>query len=241
MAAHSGSPEGADQTLRVFRSRRETRAFYDRISRIYDIMAERSEAPVRAAGLERLDAKPGERMLEIGFGTGHCLASMAAATGREGAVYGIDLSEGMLKMTRGTLRRNKMSGRVGLVCGDAARLPFRGAVLDGIFMSFTLELFDNPEIPEVLAECRRVLRPGGRIAVVGMSKEGQGSRLVRAYEWTHRRFPSLVDCRPVFVRRSLEAAGFRILSSEMRKMWIPVEIVLAAQIGADRGRTNTTI
>ena len=63
--------------------------------------------------------------------------------------------------------------------------------MDGIFMSFTLELFDTPDIPRVLAECNRVLKPGGRLVVVGMSKEGPQGLLIRAFEWTHQHFPNL--------------------------------------------------
>ena len=94
-------------------------------------------------------------------------------------------------------------------------------------MSFTLELFDTPEIPRVLAECKRVLRPGGRLAVVAISKEGKQGFLIRAFEWTHRHFPNLMDCRPIYVRRAIEEADFVIRNATIDHMWVPVEIVLA--------------
>ena len=94
-------------------------------------------------------------------------------------------------------------------------------------MSFTLELFDTTDIPKVLAECRRVLRPGGRICVVAVSKEGKQGMAIKTFEWTHRHFPNLVDCRPIYVARSLDDAGFLMQTSEVEHMWVPVEIVLA--------------
>jgi ubiquinone/menaquinone biosynthesis C-methylase UbiE len=97
-------------------------------------------------------------------------------------------------------------------------------------MSFTLEIFDTPEIPKVLSECKRVLKPDGRIVVVGVSKEGEGGALLHAFEWSHQHFPNLVDCRPIFVRQSLEAAGVRIDSVERKMMWVPVEIVLGRKV-----------
>ena len=93
-------------------------------------------------------------------------------------------------------------------------------------MSFTLELFDTAEIPKVLRECRRALRTGGRIAVVGMSKDTKHDSLIGAFEWTHEHFPNFLDCRPIYVREALEKAGFKIEKALMRRMWIPVEIVL---------------
>jgi demethylmenaquinone methyltransferase/2-methoxy-6-polyprenyl-1,4-benzoquinol methylase len=53
--------------------------------------------------------------------------------------------------------------------------------------------------------------------------------VLRAFEWTHRHFPNLLDCRPIFVRRALEVANFEICDSKVEHMWVPVEIVLGAK------------
>lgn len=208
------------EILRVFQSKAETRAFYDKIAGVYDLLAERSEEPVRLAGLEMLAAGLGERVLEIGAGTGHCLAALAEAVGPHGRVHGLDLSCAMLAASRG------LSAVPLLTAGDGAQLPYASGIMDAIFMSFTLELFDTPEIPQVLRECRRVLQPRGRIVVVGMSKEGGPGMMLDAFEWTHRHFPNFLDCRPIYVRRSLEAAGFRVKDTRIMEMWIPVEVAL---------------
>ncbi|WP_020473729.1 methyltransferase domain-containing protein [Zavarzinella formosa] len=186
---------------------------------------------MRRAGLDQLDAKPGEKVLEIGFGTGHSLVSLAQSVGPTGRVCGLDLSDGMVATAKSTLLKVGLDGRVELTCGDATRLPYPANGFDAIFISFTLELFDTPEIPAVLAECRRVLRHGGRIAVVGVSKEGEDSFVLRVYEWSHRHFPNLVDCRPIYVQRSVEESGFRIESADRQMMWVPVEIVLGVKPG----------
>ncbi len=93
-------------------------------------------------------------------------------------------------------------------------------------MSFTLELFDTPEIPKVLQECMRVLRPSGRIVVAGLSKEGKQTLLIKAFEWTHQHFPKLLDCRPIYVRRALSGVAFKITEITRKQMWLPVEIAL---------------
>ena len=213
--------------LRVLQSKDETRAFYNKISGVYDLLAEHSEGPVRQTGLEKLDLAPGERVLEIGYGTGHCLVQLAEAVGPEGKVFGIDLSEGMRALARERLEKEHLLGRVELSCGDAAYLPYPDGSMDAVFMSFTLELFDTPEIPQVLAECKRVLRAGGRIGVVAITKEDNEGFAVEAYEWTHQHFPNLLDCRPIFVRRALENAGFSIRDATIMKMWVPVDVVIA--------------
>ena len=156
-----------------------------------------------------LAAAPGEHVLEIGFGTGHILVELAKAVGPTGKVFGIDLSENMLAQAKDLLERENLTDRASLECGDAENLPYGDDSMDGIFMCFTLELFDTPDIPKVLAECKRVLRPGGRIVVVAVSKEGKEGFVIHAFEWTHRHFPNLMDCRPIYARRACRRSGIR--------------------------------
>ncbi|MFQ5733839.1 MAG: class I SAM-dependent methyltransferase [Planctomycetaceae bacterium] len=223
----TGGAEVERGVLRVLQSKDETKAYYNKIAKAYDLLAEHSERPMREKGLATLDAQPGEQILEIGFGTGHCLVELAQAVGPEGKVFGIDISEAMLTLSKQLLEKEGLSERVELLCGDAANLPYADNLLDGLFTSFTLELFDTPEIPTVLTECRRVLKPGGRLVVVSLSREGKRGFMMNLYEWTHKHFPNLMDCRPIYVRRAVEAAGLAVEDVELGHMWVPVEIVLA--------------
>lgn len=232
------APTHAD-ILRVFQTKAQTRAFYDRISRVYDLLADRSEAPIRRAALQLLEARAGEKLLEIGCGTGRSLVELAKAVGPTGRVFGLDLSARMLEQARANLAKAGLLERVRLRRGDAAQMPYPEASMDGVFMSFTLELFDTPEIPRVLRECRRVLRTGGRLVVVGMSKDGGTDPLVGVFEWAHKHFPNFVDCRPIFVREALEAAGFAIAKVLQKHMWIPVEIVRAIRRASHPGSGET--
>jgi len=215
--------------LRVFQSRAQTKAFYNKISRFYDALSDRSEAPIRKAGLDLLKPRAGERILEIGFGTGHILAALAKAVGARGMVFGLDLSDQMVRLAKRHLAKAGLLENSRLRCGDAVQLPYAGNTMDAVFMSFTLELFDSPEILTVLSECRRVLKTDGRIVVVGMSKEGEHEPLIGAFEWAHKHFPNFIDCRPIYVREALEDAGFKIRKVLRKRMWIPVEIVFGVK------------
>jgi ubiquinone/menaquinone biosynthesis C-methylase UbiE len=212
---------------RVTRTRAQAQASYDRISRWYDLLAEGSEGKFRDLGLHKLAVQPGERALEIGFGTGHGLVALARAVGPLGQAHGIDLSSGMCGVAQARLVEAGASERVALACGNALALPYPASAFDAAYLSFTLELFDTPEMPRVLRECRRVLRGGGRLCVVSLSKRG-GGWVVALYERLHEIFPAAIDCRPIYVQEALAEAGFEVLEVEERSMWgLPVEIVLA--------------
>jgi demethylmenaquinone methyltransferase/2-methoxy-6-polyprenyl-1,4-benzoquinol methylase len=149
--------------------------------------------------------------------------------GPTGKVFGIDISDEMLAVSCGLLEQKGLADRVELTCGDAEQMQFADNSLDGVFTSFTLELFDTPEIPKVLAECKRILKPGGRLVVVAISKDGKPGMIMKAYEWTHKHFPNLMDCRPIFVKRAVEAVGLDVQQVDIESMWVPVEVVLGVK------------
>ena len=212
----------------VTRSKSEARTAYDRMSRMYNLLAGSSEAPLMQQGLEMLAVREAESVLEIGCGTGKAMSALGAQVGGMGQVHGIDLSRGMLRVAHDMLAKTDLPHRMTLVEGDGAWLPYQNASFTAVFLSFTLELFDTPEIPLVLAECRRVLIPSGRLGVVSMLKTAHPGWVVRLYEWFHAHLPSFVDCRPIEVHTLIQTAGFRLDNLQTRSMWgLPVEVVLA--------------
>ncbi|MBE0666002.1 MAG: methyltransferase domain-containing protein [Chrysiogenales bacterium] len=221
-------PKKVEEIGRVRRSKEDARASYNRMSKWYDAVAGSSEKKFGDAALRKLNAKAGERILEIGFGTGHGILALARAVGDSGRIYGIDISEGMLEITRSRLRKSGLLERVDLERGDASSLLYPADFFDAVFMSFTLELFDTAEIQAVLHQCRRVLKPGGRLCVVAMSKEGKSGVMMKLYEWGHKKFPSYLDCRPIFVRQAIESAGFEIADMARMTSWgLPIGIAVA--------------
>ena len=215
------------KVLRVYRTKAQAKESYDKISRFYDYFAGVFEKKYRNMALERLDVKRGETVLEIGFGTGHCLKQMVESVGEEGRVYGIDISSGMLEVSKRRLKEAGLLDRVKLYCQDALKMPYEDNKFDAVFMSFSLELFDTPEISKVLDKIERVLKPNGRLGVVGMSKEDGGSIILSVYEWTHKKFPKYADCRPIYIEQSIKNAGFEIEYKEKVKLvGLPVEIVI---------------
>jgi len=210
----------------VKRTKAEARANYNRLSRWYDWFAS-SEARYRQLGVQALNAQSGERVLEIGFGTGSCLVDLARQVGQEGFVCGIDLSDGMAEVAKNRISEAGFAERVFLTLGDAAWASFGADCFNAIFISFTLELFDTPEIPRVLHQCRCILKPGGRLGVVTMVKTEEPNFAERTYEWFHAKMPVTVDCRPIMAQTALQEAGFEITQLITEKMWgLPVEIIV---------------
>jgi demethylmenaquinone methyltransferase/2-methoxy-6-polyprenyl-1,4-benzoquinol methylase len=119
-------------------------------------------AGLRRRAVEALGVRSGDRVLEIGCGTGRNLPFLSAAVGTNGRVYGIDLSDGMLGKARALGRRNEWRN-VHLVrseaLGYAAPEP-----LDGVL--FSLSYNTMPHHRAVLDHALSQLKPGGRVVIM---------------------------------------------------------------------------
>ena len=227
-----GNQSKASDILPVPRTKAEAKRLYDRISPVYDYLTAAFERKYAEKALRRLFLGEGETVLEIGFGSGYCLQRIAESVGETGKAHGVDISSGMLEVTKRRLDKAGLMDRVQLYLGDAASLPYGDNTFDAAFMSYTLELFDTDEIPRVLGEVKRVLKTRGRLAVASLSKANGESALLRLYEWTHKKWPKYVDCRPIYVEQSIRDAGYEIRTKERVKLFgLPGEIVVAVKAG----------
>lgn len=110
--------------------------------------------------IDWLDIPDGGVALDIGSGPGNVTAALARAAGPDGLALGIDISEPMLARAVSA----QAGPNIGFLRADAQRLPFREATADAVTSLAVLQLI--PEPSAAVAEMFRVLRPGGRIAIM---------------------------------------------------------------------------
>jgi ubiquinone/menaquinone biosynthesis C-methylase UbiE len=118
------------------------------------------ERPALAVAADLLDLSPGERLLDVGTGTGAFLRELAGRTPRFAQAVGVDSSARMLSRA-GALPRGWR-----LVNGDARALPFPDASFDAASAAYLLHVLTDDELARVLDELHRVLVPGGRLVTV---------------------------------------------------------------------------
>ncbi len=198
---------------------------FDRIAPVYDVMNR-----VMTAGLDRRWRKlavqevvwPGDRVLDACCGTGDLAVE---AERRGGRVVGLDFSEKMLERAR------RKSGAIEWVQGDALALPFADAEFDAATVGFGVR--NLADLEGGLRELARVLRPGGRLAVLEITRPSgilkpffrlwfdvlvplAGRVLPGGQAYTYlpasvRRFPSPVDLTRLFERAGFSDVRYRLL------------------------------
>jgi phosphatidylethanolamine/phosphatidyl-N-methylethanolamine N-methyltransferase len=129
---------------------------YDKLAKVYDLIFGPTLHPGRLKAIERMNIQAGERVLEVGVGTGINLSLYP----REAAVTGIDFSSSMLEKARERAAR-KDAAPVRLLQMDAADLKFADDSFDIVYAPYLISVVPDPL--QVAQEMRRVCRPGGRI------------------------------------------------------------------------------
>jgi demethylmenaquinone methyltransferase/2-methoxy-6-polyprenyl-1,4-benzoquinol methylase len=149
---------------------------YDLINRIVTWGLDRKWR--RRAARECLASRP-ERVLDLCCGTGDLAVELAHQAEDRLALVGIDFSRPMLALAARKAGTLASVGRLSLVCGDAANLPFPDGFLDCVGISFAFRnlTYKNPFMRQHLAEVLRVLRAGGKFIIAETSQPK--SKLVR--------------------------------------------------------------
>ncbi|MFC8125997.1 class I SAM-dependent methyltransferase [Streptomyces sp. NPDC057302] len=117
------------------------------------------DGPAYLAAASEVGLRPGGRVLDAGCGTGRALPALREAVGPSGAVLGVDLTPAMLEAA--TRAGRDREGQ--LLLADVTRLPLRSSSLDAVFGAGLISHLPDPA--ENLRELRRVVRPGGTLAL----------------------------------------------------------------------------
>jgi phosphatidylethanolamine/phosphatidyl-N-methylethanolamine N-methyltransferase len=148
---------------------------YEKLAKVYDVIFGPTLHHGRLVAIEQMAIKPGDRVLEVGVGTG-INTSLYQTTC---SVTGIDLSASMLEKARERVRREGLR-HVRLQEMDAAQLIFADDTFDIVYAPYLVSVVPDPV--QVVKEMRRVCRPGGKIVILNHFRSANAilSRLERA-------------------------------------------------------------
>ncbi|MGD8378238.1 MAG: methyltransferase domain-containing protein [Gammaproteobacteria bacterium] len=153
--------------MESFLDKKSVENAYRRWAPAYDRLFGAVFEPGRQQVVDRMNCHPGERVLEVGVGTGLSLPSYPAGV----SVTGIDLSSHMLDRARERVARLALE-HVELVEMDAQELKFADASFDKVVAMYVVSVV--PDLPRMLAEMRRVCRPGGDLFFVNHFSHERG-------------------------------------------------------------------
>jgi demethylmenaquinone methyltransferase/2-methoxy-6-polyprenyl-1,4-benzoquinol methylase len=168
----------------VFKSPARIAGMFDAIAARYDFLNHLLSAGIdkrwRKAAIRSLQLSGRERVLDLCTGTADVAIAARSATPCAARVVGVDFAASMLRVGQNKLRQEGLSDGVTLVRGDAACVPAATGSVDAVTIAFGIRNVE--QTTEACAEMHRVLRPGGRLAVLEFAIPA--NRLVRrVYLW----------------------------------------------------------
>jgi len=202
---------------------------YDARSWIYSKLVAPREFKNHLQAIEQAKILTDEKVLEVAVGPGLSLLELAKRVGNDTRIYGVDLSTHMLDLTEKRLHQEGfLNGE--LREADCRELPFEDDIFDALYNGYMLDLIPLDDLSVVLAEFKRVLKPGGRLILLNMSKEDE--RITRA-EKLYSRLPATFVlyffgmCRPVLMEGLVKDAGFVHVSRTFIKGTVASEVITA--------------
>jgi phosphatidylethanolamine/phosphatidyl-N-methylethanolamine N-methyltransferase len=171
------------------------KAAYRRYASVYDAMFGPVLQPGRKAVLQALGLRPGERVLEVGVGTGLSLPLYP----RDVRITGIDVSREMLEKARRRVERRHLTNVEALLEMDGEKMSFPKASFDKVVAMYVLPVVENPV--QLLQELHRVCRPAGEIFIVNHVRSD--NRIIAAFEKGLARFSDTIGFRPDFEVRDM--------------------------------------
>ena len=200
---------------------------YDRLAGVYDVWAFLTETKARNRAIELAGITDGQAVLEVAVGTGVAFAEIVKRN-PQGRNIGIDLSEKMLERTQKRLATSPHHN-YSLSIGTAFDIDVDSASIDVLINNYMFDLIAYEDMNDILAEFRRVLKPGGRLVLVTMTDgERFGSNIYNSlYKWS----PQLMGgCRGVNLSERLSQQGFSVKSREYYQQFLfPSEVILASR------------
>lgn len=171
------------------------KAAYRRYAGFYNALFGPVLQPGRKAVIEALKCRPGQRVLEVGVGTGLSLDLYPAGA----RVVGIDISREMLEKARKRVARRKLAHVESLLEMDAEAMSFPDASFDRVVAMYVVPVVPNPA--RLLAELHRVCKPDGEIYLVNHVRSD--NPVISAVEKGLARFSDKIGFRPDFELREL--------------------------------------
>jgi ubiquinone/menaquinone biosynthesis C-methylase UbiE len=196
---------------------------YNWIAPIYDLFGILMESKARQRALDMAAIRNGEKVLEVAFGTGLNFVEILKRN-PSGWVDGIDVSTKMLERTRKRISKTGQQNYTLYLC-DCRHLPFEDGTFDVLMNQYLLDILPVEDFMPILFEFKRVLKNGGRIVLVNMTK---GEKWVnQIYEEIYKlKPPLLAGCRGIMVQPFLEEIGFKEFQREfVSQLGFPSEII----------------